>query len=312
MDFVAIDFETANAQRASACSLGITVVKNNEVVEEKYWLIKPYPFKFDPRNIVIHGIREEDVVNEREFDKIWPEIKPYLEDNLVIAHNASFDFSVLRKTLDLYEMEYPNLNYACTLVASKLFYSYLNNHKLNTVNKHLGYTFKHHHASADATAAANILINIGNELEIDDINSIAKSVGFKLGNLSKGSYSPCSKICVGKLSKKANSFSDESNNWLNCETEFFKDKVVVFTGGLNLMSRGEATILIETLGGIVRGSVTKKTNVVITNASDIYNLSSSQMSNKLRTAVDYSKRGQDIVFLNEEELEGILNRASAV
>ncbi|MGL5694720.1 MAG: 3'-5' exonuclease, partial [Peptostreptococcaceae bacterium] len=115
MDFVAIDFETANAQRASACSLGITVVKNNKVVEEKYWLIKPYPFKFDPRNIFIHGIREEDVINEKEFDEIWCEIKPYLENNLVIAHNSSFDFSVLRKTLDLYEIEYPNLDYACTL-----------------------------------------------------------------------------------------------------------------------------------------------------------------------------------------------------
>ena len=56
MDFVAIDFETANEKRASACSLGITVVKNNKITEEKYWLIKPCPFRFESRNIMIHGI----------------------------------------------------------------------------------------------------------------------------------------------------------------------------------------------------------------------------------------------------------------
>ena len=105
MNFIAIDFETANEKRASACSLGITVVKNNKIIEEKYWLIKPKPFRFESRNIIIHGIREEDVINEKEFDELWPEIKPYLENNLVIAHNASFDFSVLRNTLDLYNLE---------------------------------------------------------------------------------------------------------------------------------------------------------------------------------------------------------------
>ena len=88
MDFVAIDFETANSHRDSVCSLGITVVKDNKIVEKRYWLIKPYPFRFDPINISIHGIREADVINEKEFDEVWPEIKPYLENKLVIAHNV--------------------------------------------------------------------------------------------------------------------------------------------------------------------------------------------------------------------------------
>lgn len=78
MDFVAIDFKTTNEKRASVCYLGITVVKNNKITEEKYWLIKPCPFRFESRNIMIHGIREEDVTNEKEFDKLWPEIKPYI------------------------------------------------------------------------------------------------------------------------------------------------------------------------------------------------------------------------------------------
>lgn len=305
MDFIAIDFETANEKRASACSLGITVVKDNKIIEEKYWLIKPKPFRFESRNIIIHGIREEDVINEKEFDELWPEIKPYLENNLVIAHNASFDFSVLRNTLDLYNLEYPKLDYACTLVASKLFYRYLNNHKLNTVNRHLGYKFNHHHASADATAAANILINIAEELNLDNVDDISKSVGFKLGYIGDNTYSPCKKLREGIVSKRCKDYDGGNNEFLS-ETDFFKDKVVVFTGELLSMSRTEATKLINDLGGITRNSVTKKTNILITNAKDIENLSPSQMSNKLRTAVNYINQGQDLIIIDEEKFEEIL------
>lgn len=305
MNFMAIDFETANEKRDSACSLGITVVKDNKIIEEKYWLIKPKPLRFEPRNVIIHGIREEDVISEKEFDELWPEIKTYLEDNLVIAHNASFDFSVLRNTLDLYNLEYPNLDYACTLVASKLFYRYLNNHKLNTVNRHLDYKFNHHHASADATAAANVLINISKELNLNNIDDIAKIVGFKLGSLGNNTYSPCKKIREGVVSKKYED-NEYNNDIFSSETDYFKNKIVVFTGELNSMSRSEAINIINDLGGITRNSVTKKTNILITNVKNIEGLSPNQMSNKLRTAVNYINQGQDLTIVNEEKFEKIL------
>lgn len=305
MNFIAIDFETANEKRASACSLGITVVKDNKIIEEKYWLIKPKSLRFESRNIIIHGIREEDVISEKEFDELWPEIKTYLEDNLVISHNASFDFSVLRNTLDIYNLEYPNLDYVCTLVASKLFYRYLNNHKLNTVNRHLGYKFNHHHASADATAAANILINISKELNLNNIDDIAKIVGFKLGSLGNNTYSPCKKIREGFVSKMWEDYEYNNNIFLP-ETNYFKDKIVVFTGELHFMSRTEATNIINDLGGITRNSVTKKTNILITNVKNIKDLSPNQMSNKLRTAVNYINQGQDLIIMNEEKIEKIL------
>lgn len=59
------------------------------------------------------------VKNEPEFDKIYKEIKPYFESYPIIAHNASFDISVLRHTLDLYEIEYPETIYSCTYQMSR-------------------------------------------------------------------------------------------------------------------------------------------------------------------------------------------------
>lgn len=308
MDFVSIDFETSNAFRASACSLGITVVKNNKIVEEKYWLIKPNPCVFDSRNIQVHGIREADVINESEFDKLWPEIKPYLEGNLVIAHNASFDISVLRNTLDKYNIEYPVFDYCCTLVASRIFYNYLNNFKLSTVNKHLGYKFKHHHAGEDASACANILLEIRKELNLDNISDISNLIGFKLGSLSKSSYTPCSKLHIGMTSSKISMYSpNEVNPLFESNSDYFKEKVVSFTGSLSSMERHEAKNLISSLGGIPKDSVTRKTDILITNTPNIEKLNSSQMSSKLRTAIRYNNvYNQNIIFLNEEELESIL------
>ena len=73
------------------------------------------------------------------------------------------------------------------------------------------------------------------------------------------------------------------------------------------MSRIEATRLINNLGGITRNSVTKKTDILITNVRNIENLSPNQMSSKLRNAVTYREQGQDIMIMNEEELEKILS-----
>ena len=42
-DFAAIDFETANNERSSVCSVGIVIVRNGEIVDKFYSLIKPEP-----------------------------------------------------------------------------------------------------------------------------------------------------------------------------------------------------------------------------------------------------------------------------
>lgn len=45
-NFAAIDFETANQQRTSVCSVGIVIVRNGEIVDSYYSLIKPEPEYF--------------------------------------------------------------------------------------------------------------------------------------------------------------------------------------------------------------------------------------------------------------------------
>lgn len=301
MNFVAIDFETANEKRNSPCSLGLTVVKDSQIILEKYWLIRPKELRFAPMNVWIHGIREGDVSCEKEFHTLWPEILPYLENNLVVAHNASFDMSVLRSTLDLYDLPYPTFDYCCTMVMSKHFYAYLDNAKLNTVSHHLGHQFTHHHASADATACAHILLAISKELGTTHIQDISRLVGFKLGKVFERGYTPSGTNGGGLVSTRQGAHSPNQYKGPSPTTDFFHNKVVAFTGPLSSMSRMEAIAIVEQLGGTYSSSVTRRTNLVITGIKDPYSLSPNQMSTKLRRAMELIDKGQPITFLSEQD-----------
>lgn len=299
MNFVAIDFETANEKRNSPCSIGIVVVKNGEVTERIHHLIKPKEMRFMPINIGIHGIRPSMVKDESEFNEVWDKIKHHFDGNLVIAHNAAFDISVLRNTLELYNIEAPSFDYMCTMKLSRNFYKQLDNAKLNTVNNFLGYEFNHHDALADALACSNILLKISDELEIKDINEISKLIGVTVGKVDKYGYSPSS--TKGRVLRTSGKLFLRENKRESYNMGAFRDEVVVFTGGLGSMTRDEAIMLVRKLGGSVGSSVTKKTTCLVTNAKDIEGLLREEMSNKLKKAVDLRGKGEEITFLNEDE-----------
>jgi DNA polymerase-3 subunit epsilon len=301
MNYIAIDFETANEKRDSACSIGIVVVKEGQVVEKIHHLIRPNEMRFMPINIGIHGIRPAMVQKEPEFDKVWEKIKHHFKNNLVIAHNASFDISVLRKCAELYGIELPEFKYICTMKLARNFYRGIENAKLNTVNDFLGYEFKHHDALYDALACSNILLNISEELKCKDINEISKLLGVTIGTVYSNGYdSSSTKGRVLKTSIKCCSPRKE-NKLGKLEHDAYKNEVVVFTGKLSSMSRDEAMRLVRRLGGTAGSSVTRSTTILVTNMEDIKDLQREEMSNKLKKATDLNAKGQDIRFLNEEQ-----------
>ena len=144
MKFIAIDFETANSIRTSACSIGITFVENKKVVETKHFYIKPTPNYYNFINVGIHGITKKDTDDKKEFNELWQELKPYFENNKVVAHNASFDLSVLRALLEHYEIEFPKLEYYCTMLFSKNTLKGLMNYQLSTISEYFNINLLHH------------------------------------------------------------------------------------------------------------------------------------------------------------------------
>lgn len=78
-DFAAIDFETANQQRTSVCSVGIVIVRDGEIADCYYSLIKPEPEYYSYWNTRVHGLTLEDTMNADVFPKVWAEIAPKIE-----------------------------------------------------------------------------------------------------------------------------------------------------------------------------------------------------------------------------------------
>jgi len=193
MNFTVIDFETANSKRASACALGIVKVENGVIVEQDAWLIKPDDMKFNGMNIAIHGIRPEQVIDKPEFDALYKDVfKDKLENQLVVAHNASFDMSVLRKSLELYGLSYPAFDYLCTVKIAQKTWTDLHNHKLDTMSRFLSFDFKHHDALDDCLACANVLIKACEAEGVSSPLELAKKLNVQVGQVYAGGYKPCS------------------------------------------------------------------------------------------------------------------------
>ena len=168
-DFIAIDFETANQQPCSVCSVGIAIVRQGKIVDTYYSLIHPEPEYFSYFCQRVHGITAGDTDEAPVFPVVWKEIEqritsafPNNVDIPFVAHNARFDEGCLKAVFKVYQMDYPDYLFYDTLTASRrLFGHTLPDHQLHTVAAACGYHLQHHHhALADAEACAVIAINL--------------------------------------------------------------------------------------------------------------------------------------------------------
>jgi len=160
-DFAAIDFETANGELSSVCSVGIVVVRNGIITDRFYSLIQPEPNYYSYSNTMIHGLSNSDTDDAEVFSEVWKRIEPLIEGLPLVAHNKNFDETCLKAAFKTYQMDYPDYVFYCTLAASRRQRKHLPNHKLNTVAEDCGYILdNHHHALADAEACAEIALQL--------------------------------------------------------------------------------------------------------------------------------------------------------
>ncbi len=191
MKTIAIDFETANEQRGSACSVGLAWIEDNRVMRVEERLIRPKTMRFSSFNIAIHGIRPEHVEDAGEFPEVMDEFAEDFRDATMIAHNAAFDFSVWRACLDQYRQSYPELRYLCSVKMAQKVWPHLGSHKLNVLASHLGLTFAHHNAAEDAAVCAEAAISIARSLRVETIGDIPAMIGMRAGRLFAGGYEAC-------------------------------------------------------------------------------------------------------------------------
>ncbi len=297
MEFVTIDFETATSQRNSPCEIGLTFVKDGVINDTKSWLIKPLNERFDNFNILIHGIRPEHVKDQPEFNELWTEILPLIENKFLIAHNAGFDISVLRRTLETYNIPYPSLYYSCSYIFSKRVWHGLPSYDLKTLCKINNINLKHHRAGSDSRATAELALKAFKISGVSSIGNFTEKLNTTIGQLYEGGYKPSETKRIYNTKDISKNIGDSLKH--KPESIFYA-KTVVFTGALSSMVRTEAQQAIADIGGIIGNSVNKDTDFLIIGQQDYRVVGDDGMSNKQEKAIKLIEKGSNLEILSED------------
>lgn len=301
-DFVAIDFETANTNYDSACSVGIVGVRNGEIVDQFYSLINPC-CHFNPVNISIHNITESDVADAPTADVLLNDISRFFSTHWpIVAHNASFDISVLRNSFHIDE---EGIWYVDTMNLCRPFVD----GSLSLVNcaKTFGISVNNHHnALDDATNCALIAQTVVNTLGCITLEELlAKVPEFKRSWMEDLKQSSKMVVHHNRANSRAYHSSPKPSEITPTQcidpNHPLCGKHIVFTGELS-MPRGDAMQLAVNAGAIVKTGVSRKTNYLIVGKQDINLVGEDGLSSKEEKAYALNKQGTaNIVFLNEDQ-----------
>ena len=286
MEFVAIDVETANADMASICQIGLAKFKNGELVKEWSSLIDPEDY-FNPINISIHGITEKDVVGAPNFLNIATELSNFLSNSICVSH-THFDRVSLNRALGKYSLDPFHTTWLDSAKVARRTWEECtwNGYGLANVCGIIGYEFKHHDALEDAKASGQIIIAAIEKTGLD-IEAWIKRVNQPI-NLSSSSTGSA-------VSRKGNPQGD------------LYGEVLVFTGALEI-SRREAADLAASIGCSVASGVSKRTTLLVVGDQDITKLAGKTKSSKHLKAEQLIAQGQSIRIIKESDFKEIVKQ----
>lgn len=312
MDFIAIDFETASGKSSAPCSLGIVLVKNNIINERLSFLINPET-SISPYNSKIHGITDNMVTTSPTFPEVWEQIKVFFQHYPVVAHNASFDLSVLEKAAKRYKINLPVIIYYCTLELYRINYPELSDYKLNDICNYFNMDLKNHHCcDDDSCAAAQLMIKLSNNEEA----IVYGHTKYTNQNNYDNDYNSDDYIEKEYPESKYNKmfedpvYEEAHTTYDNMESIQFEDSKFVITGDFEKYSRSDIQNIIESRGGTCSSSVSSKTDYLIVAYQNLKVIKNSEdvKSTKLIKAEELRTSGCKIKIISDENFIEIIER----
>ena len=162
LDYIAIDFETANYYKNSACSVGLVRFIDGKETDLCYSLIHPAKMYFIPEwTRDIHHISYDDVRDKPYFPEVWDTlVMPFINqtpDVPLVAHNGtSFDMTVIRDCCNYFGMEKPKFQYFDSLLIARKTWAKIDHH-LTSLGNYFNIKYNAHDALEDSRTCGLIV-----------------------------------------------------------------------------------------------------------------------------------------------------------
>lgn len=171
--FVVFDFETTglHARYDEIIEVGAVKIEKGRVTDEFQCFVQP---SFLPRQEILDltHISEADLATAEKIDVIFPRLKDFLGDAILVAHNAQFDRNFLEKTYTQFGQQLNNA-FLDTLDLARFQFPEMKRHGLKFLTKKLGVDLSNHHrAIYDAQATAQVLLRMIELLKMNGIESL--------------------------------------------------------------------------------------------------------------------------------------------
>ncbi len=174
-EFVVFDIETTGLSPITCgiTEIGAVLVKNDEVLAVFNTFVNPE--MLIPEEITkLTGIDDDMVKDAPKTKEAVQMFLDFIGDRMLVAHNASFDISFIRKAAADYELTFTNA-YLDTVSMSRFVNPDLKKHKLDAIADYFGLgDFNHHRASDDAEMCARIFYRMVAKLENDGVTTPAQ------------------------------------------------------------------------------------------------------------------------------------------
>lgn len=294
LDFVAIDFETANFTRASACSVGVVRVEGGELCDSSEWFIDP-PGGAYFTNTFIHGITEAHVTGAPTWEHTLNRLADFACGLPLVAYGG-FDRGVYNAANTITGMADRGFGWrnAHTLARRRLVAPdhALADYRLPTVADYLGVpAFAHHRAVADAEACAAIVLRLATLDEHVDFGAL----------WPERVYGARVRVYIPKGPLPEPNLNADPDHPLYGQS-------VCFTGKLDSFTQGEAERIAADFGATVEDNVTKRTALVVVGQfSPAHLRSGAKLSNKAEKAAALAAKGQPVEIMDEAAFLALIN-----
>lgn len=280
LTFNVIDVETANADRASICQIGVVHVRDGNIEDQWQTLVNPEDW-FDPWNVSIHDIDEHTVRNSPTLPDLRDELRSRLRSSVLVSH-GSFDRVAFERAMTRYHLDQLQVTWldSTRIVRRAWPESYgRRGYGLKNVAEDFNISFRHHNALEDARAAAEVVLHACEAAETD----------------IEGWLTRVESPIFAKDSRSAPSGRREGS-----VKGVLYGEIIVFTGALSI-TRERAADKAAEAGCAVVTNVSKRVTMLVVGTQDKTKLKGYEKSEKHRKAERLIAEGQDIQIFSESD-----------